>query len=138
MVTKTQGNVWVLRDFNYPKFSWDVNHMSSIKPGCSFPTIHDDFSSTLDDFGLVQMMDEPTRCGNILDLFLTSNHTLIQKIHFVPGIADHDIMAADVNVKPQITKQTLDQYPFLKKQIGKFFLSNIFRNLPLIFFLYKL
>ena len=59
----------------------------------------------LDDFGLVQMVNEPTRCGNVLDLFLTSNHTLVQKVEIVPGIADHDIMIADVNVKPQITQQ---------------------------------
>ena len=54
----------------------------------------------LDDFGLVQMVNESTRCGNVLDLFLTSNHTLVQKVEIVPGIADHDIMIADVNVKP--------------------------------------
>ena len=59
----------------------------------------------LENFGLDQIEDEPTRCGNILDHFLTFNHTLVHTIQFVPGIADHDIMVADVNVKPQITKQ---------------------------------
>ena len=59
----------------------------------------------LENFGLDQIEDEPTRCGNILDNFLTLNHTLVQTIQFVPGIVDHNIMVADVNVKPQITKQ---------------------------------
>ena len=26
MVRKTHGNVWILGDFNYPKFSWDAAH----------------------------------------------------------------------------------------------------------------
>ena len=47
------------------------------------------------------MVSEPTRCGNVFDLFLISNHTLVQKVEIVPGIADHDIMIADINVKPQ-------------------------------------
>lgn len=38
-VTKTQGNVWILGDFNYPKFSWDAEHNPSIKPGCGLTYI---------------------------------------------------------------------------------------------------
>ena len=111
MVTKTQGNVWILGDFNYPKFSWDADHVPSIKSGCSFPCLYDDFSSMLDDFGLVQMVNEPTRCGNFIDLFLTSN----QKVEIVPGIADYDIMIADVNVKLQIAQQKPRSVPSYRK-----------------------
>ena len=78
------------------------------------------------------MMDEPTRCGNILDLFLTSNQTLVQKIQIVPGIAENHITAADVNVKPQIAKQTLRSVPLYKKANWDF-LSIKFRNFSLIF-----
>ena len=69
----------------------------------------------LDDFDLVQMVNEPTRCVNVLDLFLTSNHTLVQKVEIVPGIADHDIMIAGVNVKPQITQQKPRTVPLHSK-----------------------
>ena len=58
--------------------------MPSIKQGCSFTDVYDDFMYMLDDFGLVQMVTEPTRCENVLDLFLTSNHTLVQKIKIRP------------------------------------------------------
>ena len=58
--------------------------MTLIKSGCGFPSLYDDFVSMLDDFGLVQMVNEPTRYDNVLDLFLTSNHTLVQKIEIVP------------------------------------------------------
>ena len=66
-----------------------------------------------------------------MEMFLTSNHTLVQKVEIVPGIADHDIMIADVNVKPQIAQQSLDQYLCIEKLIG-IVLENIFQNLPLI------
>ena len=56
MVTKTQGNVWILGNFNYPKFSWDAEHKPSIKLGCGFTYIYDDFVTMLDNFGLVQMV----------------------------------------------------------------------------------
>ena len=75
----------------------------------------------LDDFGLVQMVDEPTRCGYVLDLFLTSTHTLVQNIQIVPGIVEHDIMEANVNVKHQITEQIPRSVPLYKKsKPGKF------------------
>ena len=61
MVSKTKGNVWILGDFNYPDFSWDADHVPSIKPGCSYPKLYDDFMTMLDDFSLVQMATEPTR-----------------------------------------------------------------------------
>ena len=79
MVSKTKGNVWILGDFNYPDFSWDADHVPSIKPGCSYPNLYDDFMTMLDDFSLVQMVTEPTRRENVLDLFLTTNHTRVQK-----------------------------------------------------------
>ena len=51
--------------------------MPSIKPGCSYPNLYDDFMTMLDDFSLVQMVTEPTRHENVLDLFLTKR--LIRK-----------------------------------------------------------
>ena len=87
--------------FNYPKFSWDANHLPSIKQEFSFTDMYDDFMSMLDDFCLVQMITEATRCENVLDIFLTSN----QKTEILPGTADHEIMVADVNLKPQIGRQ---------------------------------
>ena len=51
------------------------------------------------------MVSEPTRGVNVLDFFLTSNHTLVDYIKISPGIADHDIAVANVKVKPRISKQ---------------------------------
>ena len=37
------------------------------------------------------MVSVPTRHENVLDLFLTTNHTLVQETEILPGIADHDM-----------------------------------------------
>ena len=115
MVSKTKGNVWILGDFNYPNFSWDAGHVPSIKPGCSYQNLYDDFMHMLDDFRLVQMVTEPTRHENVLDLFLTTHHTLLQKTEILPNIADHDIMVADVNVTPQAGRQKSRNVPLYRK-----------------------
>ena len=53
MVSKTKGNVWIPGDFYYPNFFWGADHVPSIKPGCSYPNLYDDFMTMLDDFSLV-------------------------------------------------------------------------------------
>ena len=58
MVCMRKGNIWVLGDFNFPKFSWDSEHVPTIKPGCRYPSIYNSFISCLDDYSLVQMVSK--------------------------------------------------------------------------------
>ena len=37
MLSKKNGHIWILGDFNYPKFHWNDNHVPQVKQGCSFP-----------------------------------------------------------------------------------------------------
>ena len=58
------------------------------------------------EFRLEQVVTEPTRINNILDIFLTNNSTLIEKSSLIPGLSDHDgIPVIHVNSKPKIIKQ---------------------------------
>ena len=52
-----------------------------------------------------QMVTSPTRGQNILDLFFTTNPTLVDDISVISGLSEHDIVLAQVNVKPKVTKQ---------------------------------
>ena len=61
------------------------------------------------------MVNEPTRGENVLDLFLTSNHTLFEDIKVSPGIADHNIVVAKVNLKPKMSKQIPRKIPLFRK-----------------------
>ena len=65
------------------------------------------------------MVSEPTRGENILDYFLTSNPTLVNDIEIHPGIADHDLVLINANVKPHEGKQIPRSVPLFKKQTGK-------------------
>ena len=67
-------------DFNYPKLVWDEDDIPVIKSGCAFNKVYEGFVETLNDFNLTQMVREPTRAENILDLFLTTNHTLVESV----------------------------------------------------------
>ena len=59
---------------------------------------------------------EPTRGKNILDYFLKSNPTLVNDIDIHPGIADHDLVLINANVKPHEGKQIPRSVPLFNKK----------------------
>ena len=89
-------------DFNLPKVDWEL---IVPKPDCSHPTFYREFLEAFNDCLLEQMVTSPTLGQNILDLFLTSNPTLKEKVFVLPGLSDYDIVMAEVNVKPAVMKQ---------------------------------
>ena len=64
---------------------------------------------------LEQMVTSPTQGQNILDLFFTTNPTLVNKISILPGLSDHDIVLVEVNSRPKIIKQIPPDIPLYKK-----------------------
>ena len=105
MVSQQKGDIWVLGDLNYPKLDWDAEDIPFIRPGCTQTKLYEGFIETLKEFSLMQMVREPTRGGNILDLFLTTNHTLVKSVSIIPGLSDHNIVKCIVNSKPKVTKK---------------------------------
>ena len=103
-VREHSDNVWVLGDFNLPKLSWPENS-PEMKPDCSYKQVYEYFLSTIADYNLTQVVTEPTRQDNVLDLFLTTNPTLINKVNCSPGLGDHDIVSAEAMLKPTLQKQ---------------------------------
>ena len=99
-----KGSIMVVGDFNLPKFTW-VDREPSIKPDCTCPSVSDCFEDILNDFNLTQMVTEPTRQDNILDLNLTSNPTLVSAVTCIPGLSDHDIVLIEAAVKATQNKQ---------------------------------
>ena len=61
------------------------------------------------------MVREPTRQGNILDLFLTINHTLVNSVNIIPGLSDHDIIEGVVDIKPASTGKAHRKVHLYKK-----------------------
>ena len=98
LVSKAKCHIWILGDFNLPKFDWDDN-TPTIKEDCKFTSLYDDFIVMLDDHNLTQMLNKPTRGENVLDLFLTNNPSLVSNVSIIPGIADHDIVSCEPSMR---------------------------------------
>ena len=59
----------------------------------------------MDQFNLTQVVQEPTRQNNILDLVFTTQPDLIKGTYVVPGMSDHNAVIWDINFK---TKPSLN------------------------------
>jgi hypothetical protein len=84
-------------DFNLPGWNWKEN---SLKPNTQYPGIHHLFTDILDDHGLCQIVEEPTRGSNILDLIVTNYPASFRRTEIIPGVSDHDIVFTEVNILP--------------------------------------
>ena len=89
---------------NLPKLNWPES-LPEFKPDCWHKQVYDFFLSIINDYNFTQVVSEPTRQDNILDLFLTTNATLIMKVNCSPGLGDHDIVSAEALLKPTLQKQ---------------------------------
>ena len=65
---------------------------------------YEDFQNMLYDFNLNKVVEVPTRLGNTIDLFLTSNPSLVNRVITLPGLSDHEAVLADVSITPKLSK----------------------------------
>ena len=62
-------------------------------------------STFLSDFFLTQCQKDPTREDSVLDLFCTNKPGLVKSTSTIPGISDHDIIAADCDISARHTRK---------------------------------
>ena len=67
------------------------------------------------DHGLVQLITNPTRGKNVLDLFIPNNDSLIIKAQVIPGFSDHDAVFVEGNIKVTINTQIRRIVPLYRK-----------------------
>ncbi|XP_021351587.1 uncharacterized protein LOC110449208 [Mizuhopecten yessoensis] len=89
-------------DFNLPHINWNS---SSVTPGATQSAVHNIFLDTLDTFSLTNVQKQPSRNGNVLDLYITSNPSLVKHVQTIPGISDHDMVTIDEDIKPVYHKK---------------------------------
>jgi hypothetical protein len=92
----TNSNIIIAGDFNLPGWIWKTKNF---KPNTPCPKNHHKFIDMLNDNGLAQMVEEPTRGENTLELVISNNPSCITRVHTLPGISDHDIVFAEVDLK---------------------------------------
>ncbi|KAI8516831.1 hypothetical protein Bbelb_054120 [Branchiostoma belcheri] len=99
-------------DFNLPDWDWEKK---VLKSGSSYPNIHRQFMDTINDLGMEQVVEKPTRGGNTLDLIVTNHPSLFQRIEIVPGLSDHDIPYVELQVTNARVRQKERQVPCFKQ-----------------------
>ena len=93
----TSSHIVLGGDFNTPGWDWTN---ARPKEACRSPAIYEKLIGTLDDMGLQQMVDIPTRGQNILDLICTNAPGRMHFIDTLPGISDHHITSCQLNITP--------------------------------------
>ena len=95
---KTPPSVILAGDFNLPDINWENICSTNAQTAAK----HNKLIEIIGEFGLTNMVNEPTRLdsGNILDLVLASNPSLISTINTVAGMSDHEAILFDINMNP--------------------------------------
>ena len=99
-------------DFNLPGFDWRAKTLKKT----NHPTIHRDFRDGINELGFEQMVEEPTRDENFLDLFLTNNPNLVQRTETLPGLSDHDAVYMEVQIHPPKRRQPKRRIPLYTEE----------------------
>ena len=90
-------------DFNLGDIQWQSN---SVETGSAKVALCEQMLEIAHRFNLHQVVTEPTRNGRILDLFFTTNPSLVDKVINIPGMSDHDgIPMIDLITKPKLNKR---------------------------------
>ena len=108
------GNVWLGGDFNLPHIDWEN---MCITTGNHHVKQSEVLINTVNDHSLTQVIESTTRQDSILDLFFTSNPTLVNRCGSIPPLAesDHDIVFVDLNTRAELPKkQPQPQHNFHK------------------------
>ena len=90
----------ILGDFNYPDINWEtsIGHEENTE-----------FLETIADSYLTQLVEDPTRGDNILDLVFTSDDNLVENLavgeHF--GDSDHNIIRFDIITSSKIKENNV-------------------------------
>ena len=96
-----KGRIWPGGDFNLPHIDWKDHQ--SLPPNQNIK-ISNILLNVTNDFSLVQVTQLPTRIDNILDLFFTSNPSLINRVT-TPPETDHNIAFIKFYLPPVIEKR---------------------------------
>ena len=68
----------------------------------------------LSDLGMEQLVEEPTRRHNTLDLVITNTPHIVPRVEVLPGLSDHDAVFCEINIHPQKKKQPPRLIPLYK------------------------
>ena len=83
-------------DFNLPdlKFEDGISYINR-NPTYGYET-NSPFVEMMNDYGFEQFVTQPTRGDHLLDLVPSTNPDIIENVHVVPGISDHEAITCQL------------------------------------------
>ena len=105
-------STYIAGDFNYPGIKWPE---ATIQANTPYYNLHADFIDTLHDHGLEQVVYHKTREDNTLDLLVTNNPSSCRNVIVKPGISDHDVVLASLDVNIPRINQVRRKIPLFNK-----------------------
>ncbi|XP_071502572.1 uncharacterized protein, partial [Diadema antillarum] len=95
------ASVWILGDFNLPHVDWES---AVFKPGGQYPAVSRKVIDIMNDNNLQQLVKDPTRAENILDLCFTNHPASAESVKVDHGISDHDMVIIEAVLKPKVNR----------------------------------
>ncbi|XP_053388820.1 uncharacterized protein LOC128551897, partial [Mercenaria mercenaria] len=122
--------VWILGDLNMPDIDWTSG---TVRDSCKFKSLYEQFLENLTNFNLDQVVKEPTRENNVLDLFLTNQPSQVHSTKILPslGSSDHNTVFHEMNIKigrPRQVKREIKQFKKANWDSFKSDLNEYFKN----------
>ena len=125
------SHLWLVGDFNLSGIDWTTY---SIKPKSQNTKQCKQLIDICQDNYLEQVVNNPTHITatsqSTLDLFFTSNSSLVNKTEIIPGISDHEIVYIESSLKPRKVKKPPRKIYLYKKANTEKIKENI-KNLNL-------
>ena len=98
LITESKAcQVVLVGDFNCPEIDWPSLFVSST----SDKLVHQKLIDLSIAHNLTQMQEKLTRQDNTLDLYFTTNPSLVKNCTTIPGLSDHAIVVVESDTKPQ-------------------------------------
>ena len=101
-LNRCNATVWLAGDFNALHIDWSIPGIIQHSPQA---TIHKELLMVIQDHGLENVVLEPTRGKNILDLFLTNHPSKVNWVEIMLQISNHSTVFVEVNLKAKLNMQ---------------------------------
>ena len=113
--SQTLPNVILGGDFNLPHINWQTNTVNT-NPQYG-KALNEKLIEISNNNDMNQMVIEPTRGQNTIDLLMTTNPGLVSNIEVHPGMSDHQVVIVNVDMKAKHQKRNPDWCTYLKGTI---------------------
>ena len=91
-------SIVLVGNFNFPNLLCEGG-IGSVDSNPTYgPEVNHLFIETINDYGLEQLVTQPTRENHILDLVLSTHPGMLHDLEVVPGISDHEAITFQLNL----------------------------------------